>query len=108
MEQMSTEPDNIEAAMEHVAETTTFGVSSNINATSREPATKQVMVRYTDLDHTRWKDAAAKLNISLSEFIRDTMNKKASELLDCQHPYSKRKSYPWSEICTACGLRLRG
>ena len=100
--------DNIEAAMEKVAESTSMGVSSNVNATSDQPANKQVMIRATEFDHSRWKDAAENKGVSLSEFIRETLNRKAEELLDCNHPYPYRKTYPWSEMCLKCGVRLRG
>lgn len=99
--------DNLEAAMEKVAETTSKGRSSNIGSKPGEPASKQVLIRANEVDHERWKRAAEARGVSLSEFIRDCLNDRASELLDCQHPLNQRRYYPWSEMCLACGQRLR-
>lgn len=99
--------DNLDAAMEAVASTTSMGRSSNTGSSTGDPANKQVLIRASSADHERWKLAAAKQGVSLSEFIRDCLNAKSSELLDCQHPLTHRLSYPWAEICKACGQRLR-
>lgn len=104
---MSTNPDNLEAAMDKVAETTSLGRSSNIGSEPGDPAQRQVLIRATTSDHERWKQAAASQGVSLSEFIRDCLNARAREVLDCQHPLHMRKIYPWSETCMACGERLR-
>lgn len=99
--------DNLDAAMEAVASTTSMGRSTNTGSSTGDPANRQVLIRANSADHERWKEAAAKNGVSLSEFIRDCLNAKSSEVLDCQHPPTHRLSYPWAEICTACGLRLR-
>lgn len=104
---MSKNPDNLEAAMDKVAETTSLGRSSNVGSEPGDPAQRQVLIRATASDHDRWKQAAASQGVSLSEFIRDCLNARTKELLDCQHPIGMRKVYPWSETCMACGERLR-
>lgn len=104
---MTNEPDNIEAAMDKVAETTSLGRSSNVGSEAGDPAQRQVLIRATNSDHDRWKRAAATQGVSLSEFIRDCLNQRTKELLECSHPLEKRKWYPWSETCMACGERLR-
>lgn len=92
--------------MEAVANTTSKTRSSNAGGESGDPANRQVLIRANSADHDRWKAAAAKTGVSLSEFIRDTLNKQSAELLDCQHPTHQRRFYPWAEICLACGTRL--
>jgi len=99
--------DNIDAAMNHVAETLEPTRSPDTNTSENENANKQVLIRASELDHERWKQAAAKEGISLSEFIRNCCNKTAGNILECQHPMEMRKIYPWSEKCLSCGKRLR-
>lgn len=67
----------------------------------------QVLIRATPESHQRWKDAAAKLGVSMAEFVRSAADKAASELLDCPHPVTNRRWYPWSETCLKCGNQLR-
>ena len=50
--------DNIEAAMDHVAETIEPTRSPNTNSQDGKTANKQVIVRATEEDHERWKAAA--------------------------------------------------
>lgn len=102
-----TTQDNIEAAMNKVAETIKPTRPSNTNTGDGELASKQVLIRATESDQTRWKEAAAKQDISMSEFIRNVCNAAASTLLDCTHPKEFRKTYPWSDQCLKCGERLR-
>lgn len=102
-----TEDDNIEAAMAHVAETIEPTRSPNTNSEDGKTANKQVIVRATEDDHERWKAAASFEGISLSEFMRNSCNKAAGNILECSHPREMRKSYPWSERCLSCGKRLR-
>lgn len=97
----------MEAAVEKVAETTSKARSSNIGSKAGEPASKQVLIRANEVDHERWKEAALKEGVSLSEFIRDCLNNRAKDILDCSHPLNQRRYYPWSEMCLACGQRLR-
>lgn len=99
--------DNVEAAMRKAAETLSPTRPFNTNSADGETASKQVLLRATETDHERWKAAAAKLDVSLSEFIRNNCNKAATELLDCTHPVGFLKTYPWSQTCLKCGKRLR-
>ena len=72
------------------------------------PADKQILIRATEHDRERWKRAAEVDSVSLSALIRETMNAKVAEILDCSHPMQDRVSYPWAEHCKKCGSRLRG
>ena len=107
-DQMTAEPDddNIVAAMDKVAETLEPTISSNTGAEDGATATKQVLIRATEEDRERWKQAAEAKGVSLSEFIRTLANAAAAEILDCSHPPEMRKKYPWSERCMACGHRF--
>lgn len=99
--------DNLEAAMEAVAETIAPTRGKNSGAKKGETAQSQILIRATPEDHELMKQAAAFLGISMTEFIRNTVVDKAKELLNCAHPLSQRKSYPWAEMCLRCGQRLR-
>jgi len=101
------EDDNMGAAMERVAESIEPTISNRASREENENASRQVLIRATEKDHERWKTAAAKEKISLSEFIRNCCNKAAGNILECQHPPHMRKAYPWSERCLSCGKRLR-
>jgi len=93
--------------MDKVAETLTPTVST-INKEDDGPADKQVLIRTTEPERDRWRKAAEKEGISLSQFIRDLLNARARELLECSHPIDQRRWYPWSEFCLKCNTRLRG
>lgn len=93
--------------MNQVAETIEPTIPANTGTGDGETASKQVLLRATERDHERWKRAAEKEGISMSEFIRNCCNQAAGDILECQHPIEMRKTYPWSERCLACGLRLR-
>jgi hypothetical protein len=99
--------DNLKAAIDKVAETLTPTVST-IQKDDDGPADKQVLIRTTDKEKERWKQASDKLNIPMSQFIRDVLNQKTTELLDCDHPVNMRRWYPWAEFCLKCDTRLRG
>lgn len=99
-------PDNVEAAMDKLAETLDPKVSKAISDDDG-PADKQVLIRSTARDHERWKLAAEREGKSLSAFIREIVNNNVAEILDCSHPLEFRQSYPWSETCLKCGTRLR-
>jgi hypothetical protein len=103
-----TEPteDNIEAAMEAVAATTKPARKSNTGAKKGESAQSQILIRATPEDHELIKRAAAHVGISMSEFIRKTAVDKAAELVECSHPQTHRKAYPWAEFCLKCGQRV--
>lgn len=96
--------DNVESAMNKVAETMEFSVSTNLGEDG--PSNKQIIVRTTDSDHERWKLAAHKEGKSLSQFIRDAVNSRVIDVLDCSHPIESRRYYPWAEFCLRCNARL--
>lgn len=97
--------DNIEAAMDKVAETLDHKVSTKISDDDG-PADKQILIRSTAKDHERWKVAAEREGKSLSGFVRDIVNSSVTEILDCSHPEEYRERYPWSERCLKCDTRL--
>lgn len=97
--------DNLEQAMNHIADLMDHSISTKISGET--PADKQVLIRTTDDDRERWKAAAQIRGMSLAEFLRDTINQKVVEILECIHPMDMRKSYPWSEFCLRCNKRLR-
>lgn len=101
------EEDNIEAAMEKIAETLTPTRKSNIGSTPGEPAQRQVLIRATVRDHERWKQCAELRGVALSELIRELCNNLATEMLDCSHPMEFRRTYKWSDTCLRCNTRLR-
>ena len=99
--------DNIEAAMHDLAEDMDLTVSTRVSDDDG-PADKQILIRTTESDRERWKRAAERADVSLSALIRDTMNLKVTDILDCSHPMEYRQSYPWAEFCTKCDVRLSG
>lgn len=99
--------DNLEAAMSKVVESLEPTRPHNTNTSDGETTQRQVLIRSTERDHDRWKESAAKQGISTSEFIRNSCNTAAAEVLDCRHPMEFRKIYPWSDVCLKCGTRFR-
>jgi predicted DNA-binding protein len=71
------------------------------------PADKNILVRLTNKDRERWKEASEKMGVTMSQMIRDTVNAKVTEIIDCSHPVNMRRYYPWSEFCLKCQHRLR-
>ena len=98
--------DNIEVAMAKVAENMKPTRRANTGAEEGSTATKQVLIRTTDEDHARWKEAADKDGITLSEFLRKAANASASDILDCKHPKEYLQWYPWAVKCRKCGQKL--
>lgn len=98
--------DNIEAAMEKVAENMTMGRRSNTGSKPGEPAQKQVIIRTSEKNHERWKQAAELEGVSLAEFIRALADAEATRLLECTHPEQFVVRYPWLTKCKKCGERL--
>ena len=96
---------NIEAAMNHVAENIDPTVSP-MQKIDSAPADKQVLIRATEYDRDRWRDASIKSGITLSSWMRDILNREASIVLDCQHPADQVRYYPWATICLACKKRF--
>lgn len=101
------EDDNIEAAMDKVAEGLEPTRVPAGSSKAGDPASKQVLMRASEHDHGRWKSAAEKQGVSMAEFMRNACNEKAASLLDCPHPTDQRRYYPWAVTCLACGTRLR-
>lgn len=99
------EENNIRAAMDKVAESLIPSVSSSISP-GDGPADKQVLIRTTDQERERWKNAAAQEQMNLSAWIRAHLNAEAKRILECEHPMNMMKIYPWAKICTKCGQRL--
>lgn len=101
-------PDNVEVAMERVSKMIKPTVPVSLGDEDGPPADKQILIRINDSDRERWKAAADKVHVSMSAFIRDTVNQRVSEVIDCSHPINQRRYYPWAEFCLKCKLRLRG
>lgn len=102
---MNREETNIAAALEKEL-STGLGVSQEISP-EEGPASKNILVRLPESDRTRWKEAAEKIGVTVSQLIRDTVNERIRDLLDCPHPIDQRRYYPWSEFCLKCETRLR-
>lgn len=95
--------DNFDAI---AAEHTELGRKRSTGAKPGE-GTNQVLIRASKESHDRWKKAAAKRGVSMSEFIREAADTATAELLDCHHGAQHRKWYPWAEACLKCGITLR-
>lgn len=106
-DESQTPEDNLEIAMDAVADTMSPTRAKNTGAKKGETAQSQILIRASHEDHELIKQAAAFVGLSMSEFVRNTALEKARELLHCSHPISQRKAYPWAEICLKCGQRLR-
>lgn len=100
---MSEEIDNLEVAMDRVADEIEPTRRNTTGSKKGDPTAKQVLLRATEYDHQRWKDAADKRGVSMSEFIRDAVNAATSDILDCPHPSNMKRFYPWATTCLQCG-----
>jgi hypothetical protein len=98
--------DNLSAAIRKVAESTDLTIAP-INKSDSGPAGANVLIRTTEQDRERWRQAANASGITMSAWIRDVLNAAAKELLDCDHPMNMVRFYPWSQICLKCGKRLK-
>lgn len=96
---------NIDAAMAKVVESMDLTIQPIIKEDDG-PAQVQQLIRCTDADRDRWKQAAAVNNMTISAWIRQCLNKEAKLLLECGHPREKLLVYPWATICTKCNTRL--
>lgn len=97
-------PDNLAAAIADVG----TNLSRKRKTGAADPGdASQVLIRASKDSHERWKTAAEKQGISMSEFIRTAADKAAAELLDCSHGAEHRRWYPWAELCLKCGVQLR-
>jgi len=98
--------DNVEAAMDAVANTEAPTRKQSTGAKRGEQAQSQILIRATPEDHELIKRAAAHEGISMSEFVRRVAVQKASESVECQHPANYHKRYPWADFCLKCGQRI--
>jgi len=105
---MSEDPEqsNVAAAMGKVAETIKPTISRGTRTDDNTPSDKQVLIRTTDLERERWKQAATHEQVTLSSWIRNILNAEAKRILECDHPMNMMRFYPWAKICTKCGQRL--
>ena len=101
----SIQQDNVEAAMDKLAETLDPKISQKVSDDDG-PADKQILIRSTQRDHERWKLAAEREGKSMSAFIRELVNSMVAEVLDCSHPMEFRQQYAWQETCLKCDTRL--
>lgn len=98
------EPDDgVVAAAAAALEDAGTGVSSPTGSAPGE-GTVQVIVRVPAATRDRWKEAAEKSGVSMSEFVRASTDDRAAPILDCQH--RSRRVYPWAQFCNDCGARL--
>lgn len=96
---------NIEAALENeIAQG--LHISTELSPETG-PADKTVLIRLTEYDRERWKQASEKIGKTMSQMIRETVNDFVTETIDCTHPVNMRRYYPWSEFCLKCETRLR-
>lgn len=68
---------------------------------------KQVLVRVSESQRERWQRAADADGCSVSDWLRQMADGRYREIFECVHPLEARRSYPWSEFCDRCGVRLR-
>lgn len=97
--------DNLDAAMAHVADSIEPTIHRSTGATDDDPI-QQVLIRAPKSSHARWKDAAARLGVSLAQYVRDLCDAKAAELLDCVHPQSAIRINRWGHFCGTCGQQI--
>ena len=98
--------DNLRAAMAAIIRDDSDMSISPFQNPDGGPADKQVLIRTTQYERERWKDAAALDQKNLSSWIREHLNNQANLSLDCQHPMNETKFYPWATICMKCNTRL--
>jgi hypothetical protein len=103
---MTTEKSNIRAAIDKVMESGDLSIKP-IAKDDGGTIDKQVLIRCTEYERERWKQASEKGGENLSSWIRKTLNDAATNLLDCSHPLNMRRYYPWAEFCLECDTRLR-
>lgn len=97
--------ENLEAAVKQIAESTNLSISP-IDKVDDGPSNTSVLIRTTEDIRERWRKAAEVNGQTMSAWIRDVLNTRATELLECQHPMNMMKLYPWAKICTKCNTRL--
>ena len=104
---MSEEENNLAMAMDKVIDAEGVAISAELDA-DNGPAGKQILIRIPEKDRERWKQASDITGQTMSQFIRNVVNKEVEGVLDCRHPINRRRYYPWAEFCLDCGVRLRG
>ena len=97
---------NLNAAVKKISETTNLSITP-IEKTDEGPAGTSVLIRTTEQTREMWRRAAEITGLSMSAWIREVLNARAIELLECQHPMNMMKIYPWAKICTKCNTRLK-
>ena len=95
--------DNLDAAMRDVASSMSHTVPRD--SLSAEPV-QQVLIRAPKSSHTRWKEAADRLGMSLAQFIRTLADERAAQLLDCPHPKHMQRHNQWGMFCHQCGTQI--
>jgi len=97
--------ENIRAAINKVVSSSDMSIRP-MAKDEDGPAGKQVLIRTTESDRENWKKVSEMSGITLSAWIRDTLNAKARTFLECEHPSEMIRSYPWATVCTKCNRRL--
>jgi hypothetical protein len=107
--------DNLESAMDKVAETLEPTRSRLVGKKKKDKdgtelsstAQEQVLFRASTEDKQKWEECAKHLGISMAEFLRVSANEKAENAMrSCDHPIEFRRKYPWREECLKCGTTL--
>lgn len=68
---------------------------------------KQVLIRVSESQRAKWQKAAEAEGCSVSDWLRQMADRRYQEIYECTHPLEMRRSYPWSEFCDKCGIRMR-
>lgn len=97
--------NNIVPAMNKVVESLDMTIRPIVKE-DEGPAQVQQLIRCTEQDRDRWRRSATESNMTVSAWIRETLNKEAKNILECQHPLEMMLVYPWAKICKKCNTRL--
>lgn len=95
-------PEETHAAAQALADLG-LGVTTPTGAEPGE-GTVQILIRVPARTRDRWKHAAEAHGLSMSEFIRTTVEPTVDRTLDC--PHERRRIYPWAQFCVTCGKRI--
>jgi len=96
---------NIVPAMNKVADSLNMTIQPIVKDDDG-PAQVQQLIRCTENDRERWRQASMGCDMTVSAWIRQTLNNEAKNLLECQHPENMVLRYPWAIICQKCNVRL--
>lgn len=96
---------NIVPAMNKVADSLNMTIQPIVKD-DEGPAQVQQLIRCTENDRERWRQASTECDMTVSAWIRQTLNNEAKKLLECDHPQNMVLSYPWATICQKCNVRL--